>query len=135
MVVGVPAPPRKGEPNLVANFLPVWFRERAFDVGVLPFESEEQLADLRTKLTGTHVVRREDDGVVCVPLTQDAAEVGEQRKFIVGHHRRLAMFLVKEALIREVIAMKYTLSAFSRPRFVSRYPQQDLLGQCAGRHQ
>lgn len=134
MVVGVPAPPKKGKPNLVVNFLPVRFREGAFDAGVLPFESDEQLADLRTKLTGTHAVRRENDGVVCVPLTQGAAEVGEQQRFIVGDHRSLAMFLVKEALIREVVAMKYTLSAFARPSFVSRYSQHDLLSQCAGRH-
>lgn len=135
VVAGVPAPPKKGKPNLVANFLPVWFKAGEFEAGVLPFESDEQLADLRTKLTGTHAVRRENDDVVCVPLMQDAAEVGEQRTFMVGDHHRLAMFLVKQALIREVVAMKYTLSAFARPRFVSRYPQQDLLRQCADRHQ
>ena len=84
-----PGSPQEGKPNLVANFLPVRFREGAFDAGILPFESDEQLADLRTELTETHAMRHENDDVVCVPLRQGAAEVGKQQRFIVGDHRGL----------------------------------------------
>jgi hypothetical protein len=97
---------------------------------VVPFDSD-RLASLRQHLRGTHVVRRDSDRIVCVPLLPDAPEVGEREKFTIGEHRRLTMGLVKEALIREVIAMKYKLCGFRRPSFVSRYRQQDLLAQSA----
>lgn len=114
------------------NFLPVRFRGQAFTAGVLPFESAEQMTSLREELVGTHVVRRDGDRVVCVPLAANAAEIGEQHKFEIGEHRPLTMRLVREALIREVIAMRYKLCAFARPSFVSRYPQHDLLALSAG---
>ena len=66
------------------------------------------------------------------PVVPDAPEVGEQEKFVIGENRSLTMRLVREALIGEVTAMRYKLSAFARPTFVSRYPQHDLLAQAAG---
>lgn len=62
-VKGVPAPPKRVEPELVANFLPVKFRGSAFRAGVVPFSSGEQVASLREELKGTHVVRRDGDRV------------------------------------------------------------------------
>lgn len=100
--------------------------------GVVPFSSSEQVASLREELRGTHVVRRDGDRVVCVPVVADAPEVGAQEKFAVGDNRSLAMRLVREALVGEVVAMRYKLSAFARPSFVSRYSQQDLIAQSAG---
>lgn len=129
---GVPAPPKRAEPVLVANFLPVKFRGSAFRAGVVPFSCGEQVASLREELKGTHVVRRDGDRVVCVPVVPDAPEVGEQEKFVIGENRSLTMRLVREALIGEVTAMRFKLSAFARPAFVSRYPQHDLLAQAAG---
>jgi hypothetical protein len=116
---------------LVANFLPVRFRGSAFRAGVVSFSSSEQVASLREELKGTHVVRRDGDRVVCVPVVPDASEVGKQEKFVIGENRHLTMRLVREALIGEVVAMRYKLSAFARPTFVSRYPQHDLLAQAA----
>lgn len=129
---GVPTPPRRATPNLVGNFLPVRFHGQAFHGGVLPFDSHEQLAALRTELHGTHVVARDADRIVCVPLTADAREVGAQEKFAISDFRYLTMRLVREALIGEITAMRYKLRSFKRPGFVSRYSRQDLLAQCAG---
>jgi len=131
-VTGIPTPPRRAAPNLVANFLPVEFRGHTFQAGVLPFDSPEQLVSLRKELRGTHVVRRDGDRVVCVPLIPDTQEMGKREEFAIGEHRPLMMRLVLEAVIGEVIAMGYKLCAFTRPSFVSRYRQQDLLAQCAG---
>ena len=130
--MAVPVPPRRAEPRLVANFLPVRVQGSAFRAGVVPFSSSEQVASLREELRGTHVVRRDGDRVVCVPVVADAPEVGTQEKFVIGDNRALAMRLVREALVGEVVAMRYKLSAFARPSFVSRYPQQDLIAQSAG---
>jgi len=116
----------------VANFLPVRFRGQAFHAGVVSFNSGEQLDALRVELQGTHVVARDGDRVVCAPLSAGAEEIGEQEKFVIGEHRNLAMRLVRAALIREVITMRYKLRSFKRPSFVSRYRQQDLLTQAAG---
>jgi Piwi domain len=131
-VKGAPAPPKRAEPMLVANFLPVRFRGSAFKAGVVPFSTSEQVASLRDELKGTHVVRRDGDRVVCVPVVPDASEVGKQEKFVIGENRSLTMRLVREALIGQVVAMRYKLSAFAQPAFVSRYPQHDLLAQAAG---
>ncbi|MBT8227731.1 MAG: hypothetical protein HKP61_02930 [Dactylosporangium sp.] len=129
----VPSPPRLAVPNLVANFLPVRFRGgQALPGGVLPFDSPERLASLRAQLQDTHVVSRYDERIVCVPVTPDAPAIGEPRTFAIRDHRYLAMRLVRAALTREVIAMRYKLRSFKRPTFVSRYRQQDLIDQCAG---
>jgi hypothetical protein len=134
--MAVPVSPKQRAPNLVANFLPVRFRgAAAFHAGVVPFESPERLVSLREELRGTHVVRRDADQVVCVPVVPDAPEVGKQRKFVIGEHRPLTMRLVREALVGQVIAMRYKLAAFARPTFISRYAQHDLLAQAAGGHQ
>lgn len=131
-VVGVPAPPRRAAPNLVANFLPVRFRGQAFRAGVVPFDSAERLEALRAELKGTHVVAREGDRAVCVPLTADSKLVGTEEKFAIGDFRHLAMRLVRAALIGEILAMGYKLRSYKQPAFVSRYRKQDLLGLCAG---
>jgi hypothetical protein len=120
-VHGIPTPPRRAAPNLVANFLPVRFFGQTFRAGVLTFEAKEQLAGLREELKDTHAVRRDGDRIVCVPLVPKAPEVGEQEKFAISDHRELTMRLVREALVREVIAMRYKLRSFGRPSFISRY--------------
>lgn len=131
-VRGVPAPPQRAVPSLVANFLPVRFHGQAFHAGVVPFDSRERLDGLRIELQGTHVVAREGDQIVCVPLTADSRPVGTEKKFPISDFRHLTMRLVREALINEIIGMGYKLRSFKQPGFVSRYRQQDLLAQCAG---
>jgi hypothetical protein len=134
VVTGIPTPPKQAAPSLVANFLPVRFRGNTFQAGTLPFDSRDQLVSLREEFGSTHVVWRDRDRVVCVPVVPEAQEVGDQEKLAIGEHRDLAMRLVRESLIREVIVMKYKLCAFARPSFVSRYRQHDLLATCAGDH-
>jgi hypothetical protein len=129
----VPSPYPQAAPKLVVNFLPVRFTGETFRGGTMPFEPE-RLAELRTELRGTHVVRRDGDKIVCVALTSDAPDVGAQEKFTIGDHRGLTMRLVQDALIRELLAMKYLMRKFAPPTFVSRYAQQDLLAQCAAEH-
>lgn len=77
MVPGIPSPRKHAAPKLVASFLPVRFIGRTFQAGTTPFESGEKLASVREELKDTHVVRRDGDRVVCVPLTSDAREVGD----------------------------------------------------------
>lgn len=135
VVDAVPSPSRRAAANLVANFLPIRFIGPAvFQAGTMPFESKEQLASQQEELRGTHVVHRDGDRVICVPVTADTAEVGEQEKFSAREHRSLAMRLVREVLVGEILAMGYKLRKFTQPTFVSRYAVQDLVAQCAGSH-
>ncbi|MDQ7909081.1 hypothetical protein RB614_31620 [Phytohabitans sp. ZYX-F-186] len=100
----------------MANFLPVRFRGRdAFYAGVVPFESGDQLDALRAELRGSYVVAREGHRVVCAPLTDGTNEIGEQEEFVLREHKGLAMRLLREALIREVIAMRYQLRSVRPP--------------------
>jgi hypothetical protein len=130
----VPRPPRYAPCNLAVNFLPIKFLGGTFRAGVLVFESAAQLAELRAEHRDTHVIARDGNRLICVPLREDAPEVGAQEKFAVGEVRRLAVALVRHALVRELVDMDYRMWSFKPVTFVSRYRQQDLLAACAGSH-
>jgi hypothetical protein len=63
-VTGIPTPPRRAAPNLVANFLPCDFGV-TFRAGVLSCASRERLTSPREELKKTYVVCRDGDRVVC----------------------------------------------------------------------
>lgn len=126
-------PKRRSTPPLLAfNFMPVKFSAEKFDGGLVPFESQEQLAYLRTELSGTHVVSRTRDGIACIPLAEDADVHGTPTSFSTRRYQRLTMRLVQEALLRAVIGWGYKLSRRVPPEFVSRLPGKDLLEPLVG---
>jgi hypothetical protein len=49
---------RRNSPQLAFNFMPVSFSAEKFEGGLVPFESPDQLNDLRAELDGTHVVSK-----------------------------------------------------------------------------
>lgn len=64
-------------PELVFNFLPVRFGGEAL-AGTVAYESPEQVAGYRERLSSTHAVAHVGKRIVCAPLVPDAEVVGER---------------------------------------------------------
>jgi hypothetical protein len=109
-----------GSPLLAANFLPVTYTAGKFPADVIPFESPEQLRELRAKLASTHAVTRAGDRIVCVPLSAEAPSVGRRAELDVREDRKITAHLVEEALARDVLARWYKFRSLSPPKFVNR---------------
>lgn len=134
-------PPSKNQPAgrqnglrgsaLLFNFLPVAFTDAPFEAGTLPYESREQLDELRIQLAATHRVVRLRDRVVCVPFASDAKVMGEPAIFDTsGPNLALAAYLLQAELMRVLTEVwKFSLSKFDPLTFVSRLPGRDLMEQ------
>jgi hypothetical protein len=121
---GAPNPP-----DLRLNFLPVTLSTARFSGGVLPYESAEQLAELRKAYPDSHVVVRRGQEVVCVPLASGVASIGDERIFEVADSASIVRKLLERGLIRFVIGRGYLLSDFDPATFVVRQSQRDLLAR------
>jgi len=121
----------------VFNFLPVKFTDVPIDAGTLPYESSEQLDELRVRLAKTHTVVRLRGRVVCVPFAADSEVVGEPAKFgTSGPDLALAAYLLQAKLTRVLTeGWKFSLRKVDPLTFVSRLPGRDLMEQALkGRH-
>lgn len=87
------------QPLLVMGFLPVEFDGSDVEAGTIPFESKEQLKDLRTKHSDTHVFHRDGTNICCIPLTRDASKIGEPETLSI-EDPKIANRLIGEALKR-----------------------------------
>ncbi len=121
------------EPELVLNFLPLTLSCESFAGGLIPFESSEELAALRSRYATSHVFHRQGDSVACIPLSPDSPAIGTPTTFNVGRSAGLVRRLVQDAIIRFLVASDYRLTSFDPPSFVVRQPQWDLLARAAGR--
>src|SRR6201999_1025368 len=92
------------------------------------------LAELRTRLRGTHVVVRTRQDIVCVPLLENAEVVGTPTSFVTRDNQHLAMKLVRDALRRAVLNWGYKLGRNAPITFVSRHPNKDLLAPLLQAH-
>ncbi|QFZ18520.1 argonaute/piwi family protein [Saccharothrix syringae] len=116
------------------NYLPIRFDGEAFEAGVLPYESSEQLSGLRDRLKSTHVVVRDGGRIVCVPLLPGAESVGERSVIgTAGPDLRVATRLVHARLVR-VLTEKwdYLLRGEDPVQLISRLPGRDLLEGAPG---
>lgn len=118
---------RQNSPLLAFNFMPVKFSTEKFEGGLVQFESREQVADLRGKLDGTHVVAGTPQGLACIPLIGGTDVQGSPTTFSTRKCQKLAMRLVQDALMRSVLSWGYKLRRRVPPTFVSRLPGKDLL--------
>ena len=109
-----------GSPLLAVNFLPVTYTAGKFPADMIPFESREQLRELRAELTGTHAVTRAGGRIACVPLSAEAPSVGRRAELDVREDRRITAHLVEEALVRDVLSRWYKFRKLSPPIFVNR---------------
>lgn len=118
-------------PDFRLNFLRLTLSATSLTAGVLPFESVEQLRDLRDTHTATHVVHRQGDDLICVPLVANAPVLGELRTFHRSDASSLVQRLIREAVLRFLEERGYTFTDVNPPTFVVRDPRRDLLARAA----
>src|SRR3954454_390247 len=92
--------------QFVLNISPVELDDAEVRVGVLPYESGEQLALLRSTHGATHVFRRvEGTRIEAVPFVSPAPDVGDTFKTVrLRDELGLAAALIRNALISHLHA-------------------------------
>ena len=117
------------------NFLPVRFYGQVVDAGTVPFESPEQLRDLRERLQASHVVVRDRSEIVCVPVVGAAERIGKSRTVKADVEDLPVQTRLLEECLRRVLTKQwgYELRGESPVRFVSRVEGRDLLEKALGK--
>lgn len=88
--------PRK----LLLNVTPIRYESESIDIELLPYDSHEQLRELRKAHGSTHIFRRSDDQIQCVPRIVDAPLLGGERIAIeLDKNLRLVAALAQDALL------------------------------------
>ena len=113
------------------NFLTARLNADHIECTEVPFESPEELQDLRERTTGTHEVFRYRASVRLVELRDSVPRIGDPVTLdLPGRGSRVAARLLQEALKRVVTEhWHYQLKRHNPPVFVSREPGRDLLGE------
>jgi hypothetical protein len=119
---------------LFTNFLPVRFSGQVV-AGALPYESAAHLGELRSRLRESHVVVRDRNDVVCVPLAQGAEQIGERRVIVSTTGDVLLHARLLEECLRRILTTEweYLLRREYPVRFMSRLAGKDLVEQALGR--
>lgn len=97
------------------NFIPITFNAEPFKGYELPYVDEEGLRNIRLKYVDQYVFRRRGDIIQCVPLSELAEPMGEEKVFSVKKDFLLVEFLVKNALVRFFQEKKGTFSKVFNP--------------------
>ncbi|MEO2088350.1 MAG: hypothetical protein ABGY75_02500 [Gemmataceae bacterium] len=114
--------PRASRPKtqLVLNIAPVSFDDREVEVGVLPYQSREQLAELRASHDPTHAFRREGAEVLAVPYVSDAPHVWDTTRSVrLSENLGLTAALIRNALVNHLHSLPRKLFRHRPVVFVS----------------
>jgi hypothetical protein len=106
---------RSGGSSVVLNALSVLFdREARMDVVRVDYEGQGQLAELRAKLAGTHVVQRSGPALEIVALAGASDYVGKSAPVHAGHVPKLVVALVRDWLLNHYHGLGRTVEARGR---------------------
>jgi hypothetical protein len=95
----------------------------------LPYESSEQLKGLHHRLGGTHVVRRDGDTILCVPMSEEMSAIGgEQVDVDIHDHLYLAGSMVRHALLAYLNGLNRTVLRLRPITFLAGGKLDDYLG-------
>ena len=118
--------------RLTMNVAPIEVEDRELSVGVYKYEGKDQLAELRSCHSNTHVFRREGGTeLLAVPYVQNAPHLGElTRTLTLGTHLPLAAALVRNALMQFILALPRRVTRFDPLSFLADPVKDNLLIQC-----
>lgn len=111
------------------NVAPIVFDNAEVRVGLLPYESAEQLALLRATYGSTHVIRRAGGTTIeTVAYVTDAPDVGDHFKIVkIQRELGLAAALMRNALIGHLHAMPRKVYDFRPVTFLAEESKENLL--------
>lgn len=121
------------QPYFQLNLLPVTLSADQFSIGLLPFESPDQLRQLRSEHSATHIIQRYENALACIPLVPEALQIGAPHTINVGDAPHLVRKLLQGALLRLFKRLGYTFTSFDPPSFIRRNPSRDMLAQALGK--
>jgi hypothetical protein len=118
--------------KLVLNIAPVEFADCEIEVGVLPYEGQEQLAQLRAVHDPTHVFRRDSaTEILAVPYVTGAPRIGDTfRKVRLGENLDLCAALVRNALVNTLHRMPRKVFRHRPVVFLSDEAKDNFLKEC-----
>ena len=118
--------------KLVLNVAPVEFADCEIEAGVLPYESREQLAQLREKHDPTHVFRRDSaTEILAVPYITAAPRLGMSfRKVRLSENLDLCAALVRNALINYLHGMPRKIFLHRPVVFLADDAKDNILKDC-----
>jgi hypothetical protein len=117
--------------RFVLNITPVEFDDAELRVGVLPYESDDQLALLRSMHGETHVFRRvEGTRIEAVPFVPTAPDVGDSFKTVtLKKELGTAAALIRNALINHLHALPRKVCDYRPITFIADESKENLLQQ------
>jgi hypothetical protein len=117
--------------QFVLNVSPVVFDDAEVRVGVLPYESGDQLALLRSTHGATHIFRRvEGTRIEAVAVIAGASDVGDSFKTVkLKNELGLAAALMRNALIGHLHALPRKVYDFRPVTFLAEESRENLLRQ------
>lgn len=124
--------------ELVLNAAPIGVPDERIEVGVEPYEAPAQsggegnLAKLRRQHYRTHVFLRRDSSILCVPVTEDAGELGSDAREVALHQDYgLVGALVRDAIIRYLCGLGRPVLHYRPVRFLAEGRGDELLREAA----
>lgn len=104
--------------DLRINFIPITFNKAKFTGSELPYIDAVQLRELRESHRDSHVMRRHGNVIQCVPISNKAELLGNEKRFTIKNDFTLASKLVQESIIRFFKSKSMPFSKFSNPTSV-----------------
>lgn len=119
--------------KFVLNLLPITFSVPEVIGGTLTYESKEQLADIKSRLRGTHVILREGGTkIVSVPVVAGAPTIGDKTQITLAAASHVASRLVENALIKHFTDLKREVLDDDPITLVSKNVEDNLIAMSAG---
>ena len=114
--------------QLVLNVAPIHFENAEIETETFPYESHEQLRELRDSHYETHVFKRQDDRIVCVPLTSGAKSLGGQPDLVsLYDDLALSSSIIRNSLINYFHSLGRKVLSYRPIKFVAGGKHDDLL--------
>jgi len=118
---------RKYPPKLILNTASILIPDKKIVVGRQPFNSGEELRELRNSHVGTHIFKRRGDTIVDIPVLPGAKALGASEEMEIKSDLGLCKTLIREAYIRYLNGLGRTILNLEPVDFVS---EEDLLRAC-----
>jgi hypothetical protein len=119
-------------PNLLMNVASVEFDDSELEVGVYKYEGKEQLSQLRSEHSSTHVFRREGGTeLLAIPFVDNAPQLGDSTRTLrLRTNLSLTAALVRNALMQFVLSFPRRVTNFDPLTFLADPIRENLLLQC-----
>src|SRR6267143_173524 len=106
--------------KLILNLSPIRYEDKKIDVGVFDYHDKDQLRNLRTENYKTHIFRRLNNEIICVPFTADPQPIGDSfREIHLKKNIALSASLVQNALINYLHSIERQILEYLPLTFLS----------------